>query len=157
MARDVVTVAPDETVRSVADRFLSGDPRLMRYHALPIVDREGRLVGLVTQGDILRALEQDPSGAMPVIEAGTRSPLVAYPDETVFDALTKMLAEQHWPFAGGRSRRSAQNAGLPESRQRDGQLEPQSARGVRARARLVRRFPARRSTAAQPQRAIRRR
>ena len=58
MARDVVTVAPDETVRSVANRFLSGDPRLMRYHALPIVNREGRLVGLVTQGDILRVKSQ---------------------------------------------------------------------------------------------------
>jgi CIC family chloride channel protein len=91
MARDVVTVAPDETVRSVANRFLSGDPRLMRYHALPIVNAEGRLVGLVTQGDILRALDQDPAGATPVIDAGTHAPIVAYPDESVFDALTKML------------------------------------------------------------------
>jgi len=91
MARDVVTVAPDETVRSVANRFLSGDPRLMRYHALPIVNGEGRLVGLVTQGDILRVLDQDPAGATPVIDAGTRAPIVAYSDESVFDALTKML------------------------------------------------------------------
>jgi CIC family chloride channel protein len=91
MARDAVTVLPDETVRSVADRFLSGDPRLMRYHALPIVDGEGRLAGLITQGDVLRSLESEPTGATPVIDAGTRSPVVAYPDESVFDALTTML------------------------------------------------------------------
>ena len=91
MARDAVTVLPDETVRNVADRFLSGDPRLMRYHALPIADKEGRLTGLITQGDVLCSLESEPTGATPVIDAGTRSPVVAYPDESVFDALTTML------------------------------------------------------------------
>jgi len=45
----------------------------------------------VTQGDLLRALQADPAGEMPVIEAGTRSLIVAYPDERVFDAVTKML------------------------------------------------------------------
>ncbi len=82
---------PEETVRAVADRFASGDPRLVRHRALPIVDREGHLVGIVTQGDILRALESAPRGDMPVIDAGARSLVVTYPDESAFDALTKML------------------------------------------------------------------
>src|SRR5713226_8770168 len=51
----------------------------------------GLLQGLVTQGDLLRALQDDPDGKMSVLEAGTRSLVVAYPDERVFDALTKML------------------------------------------------------------------
>jgi CBS domain-containing protein len=91
MAYDVVTVAPEETVRAVADRFASGDPLLVQHRALPILDRNARLVGIVTQGDILRALEVDPQGATPVIDAGTRSLVVAYPDESAFDALTTML------------------------------------------------------------------
>jgi chloride channel protein, CIC family len=91
MAHDVVTVAPEETVRAVADRFASGDPRLVQHRALPVLDRDARLVGIVTQGDILRALEADPQGATPVIDAGTRSLVVAYPDESAFDALTTML------------------------------------------------------------------
>jgi chloride channel protein, CIC family len=91
MAHDVVTVAPEETVRAVADRFASGDPRLVQHRALPVLDRDARLLGIVTQGDILRALEADPQGATPVIDAGTRSLVVAYPDETAFDALTTML------------------------------------------------------------------
>jgi CBS domain-containing protein len=91
MARDVATVVPEESVRVAADRFANGDLKTSRHHALPIVDSEGRLLGLVTQGDLLRALQADPEGEMTVLEAGTRSLVVAYPDERVFDAVTKML------------------------------------------------------------------
>jgi CBS domain-containing protein len=55
------------------------------------VDSVGRLHGLVTQGDLLRALQIDPEGKMSVLDAGTRSLVVAYRDERVFDAVTKML------------------------------------------------------------------
>jgi CIC family chloride channel protein len=91
MARDIATVEPQETVRVAADRFATGDLSNYRHHALPIVDSAGQLQGLVTQGDLLRALQADPAGEMPVIDAGTRSLIVAYPDERVFDAVTKML------------------------------------------------------------------
>lgn len=91
MARHVIAIQPDETIRSAANRFLSNDPQLMNYHSLPIVDKSGRLAGIITQGDILRALHESPDGSMTVIDAGTRAPLVAYPDQTAFDALTKMI------------------------------------------------------------------
>jgi CIC family chloride channel protein len=91
MARAVATVEPEETVRSAADRFANGDLMTSRHHALPIVDSAGRLWGLVTQGDLLRAFQVDPEGKMSVLDAGTRSLVVAYPDERVFDAVSKML------------------------------------------------------------------
>ena len=91
MVRDVATVDPGETVRNLADRFAAGDLKASRHQALPIMDSAGRLQGLVTQGDILRALQQDPSGQMNVLDAGARSVVVAYPDDRVFDAMTKML------------------------------------------------------------------
>jgi CIC family chloride channel protein len=91
MARDIATIKPEETVRSAADRFATGDLKTSRYHALPIVDSAGKLQGLVTQGDLLRSLQADPAGQTTVIDAGTRSLIVAYPDERVFDAVTKML------------------------------------------------------------------
>jgi CBS domain-containing protein len=91
MTEGVVTVSPEETVRAVADRMASGDPRLMRHRALPIVSQDGRLLGIVTQGDILRGLEENPAGDLPVIEVGSRSLIVAHSDESAFDALTKML------------------------------------------------------------------
>jgi CIC family chloride channel protein len=91
MASDVATIEPEETVRAAADRFATGDLKTSRHHALPIVNSAGRLEGLVTQGDLLRALQADPAGEMTVIDAGTRSLIVAYPDERVFDAVMKML------------------------------------------------------------------
>jgi CBS domain-containing protein len=91
MARDVATVVPEESVRVAAERFANGDLKTSRHHALPIVDSEGHLKGLVTQGDLLRALQADPSGDLSVLDAGTRSLVVAYPDERVFDAVMKML------------------------------------------------------------------
>jgi chloride channel protein, CIC family len=91
MGRDVVTVRPEQTVREVADRFASGDLRTSRHQALPVVDSNGHLQGLITQGDLLRALQVDPEGKMSVLDAGARSLVVAYPDERVFDAVTKML------------------------------------------------------------------
>jgi chloride channel protein, CIC family len=91
MAQGTLTVAPEETIRAVADRLASEDPRLAGHRALPIINQQGQLVGMVTQGDILRGLQEDPAGDLPVIEAGTRSLIVAHADESVFEALTKML------------------------------------------------------------------
>lgn len=91
MVRDVETVQPEETILAAAERFANGDLKSSRHHALPIVDSGRRLQGLVTQGDLLRALQADPSGQMSVLDAGARSLVVAYPDERVFDAVTKML------------------------------------------------------------------
>ena len=91
MAPDVATVVPEESVRVAAERFANGELKTSRHHALPIVDSEGHLKGMVTQGDLLRALQADPSGDLSVLDAGTRSLVVAYPDERVFDAVMKML------------------------------------------------------------------
>ena len=58
---------------------------------LPIVGSDGLLQGIVTQGDLLRALESDPNGTMTVLEAGSNAPIVTYPDELTFDAMYRML------------------------------------------------------------------
>jgi CBS domain-containing protein len=58
---------------------------------LPIVSEDGHLAGIVTQGDLLRALENDPQGQLTVLEAGSNTPIVAYPDELAHDAMYRML------------------------------------------------------------------
>jgi CBS domain-containing protein len=55
------------------------------------VDGDGKLTGLITFGDILHALEQDPAGSMSVAEAGSKGLVVTYPDELLYDAAGKML------------------------------------------------------------------
>jgi chloride channel protein, CIC family len=56
-----------------------------------ILDSVGQLAGILTQGDMARALRADPSGNMTVLNAGNQSPVVTYPDELVHDAVVKML------------------------------------------------------------------
>jgi CBS domain-containing protein len=56
-----------------------------------IVDEQNRLVGIITRGDIVRALRQDHAAAMTVAEAGSSQLTVAFPDEPLHAALTKML------------------------------------------------------------------
>ncbi|MGB9403241.1 MAG: chloride channel protein [Candidatus Acidiferrales bacterium] len=91
MRQSVVTILPEMTLRELGDRIAKGDLSLNLTRGLPIVTREGELAGLLTQGDLLRALEKDPAGSLTMREAASKSLLVAYPDERAFDALFRML------------------------------------------------------------------
>ncbi|HEU5334540.1 MAG TPA: CBS domain-containing protein, partial [Terriglobales bacterium] len=68
-----------------------GDPAAVAHQGHPIVDHAGRLVGIVTRSDVLRALDKDSSGRLTVLQAGTRDPSVAYPDELLSEAVARML------------------------------------------------------------------
>jgi len=91
MRKDVVPIAQEMTVSELAGHMGRGEPAYNLTQGLPIVSPDGNLVGVVTQGDLLRALEQEPRGTMTVLEAGSNEPLVAYPDELVHDAMHRML------------------------------------------------------------------
>ena len=58
---------------------------------IAIVDKNQRLAGIITRGDILRALEQGDKNGTTVIEAGSHDLIVAFPDEVLHEAATKML------------------------------------------------------------------
>ncbi|HEX9006060.1 MAG TPA: chloride channel protein [Bacteroidota bacterium] len=62
----------------------------VRHQALPIVDDAGKLAGIITRGDIVRALQNNPGGDITVLEAGTKNPVVASPDEPLSDAVATM-------------------------------------------------------------------
>ena len=79
------------TVRELADRIAKGDAALSLTRGLPVVGPDGQLEGIETQGDLLRALQADPTGQMTVLDAGSRSLIVTYADERAFDALFRML------------------------------------------------------------------
>lgn len=91
MRTDVPTIPPEMTVGELAERMGRGEPGFNMTQGLPICDVEGKLAGIVTQGDLLRALKLDPSGKIKVLDAGSQSLIVAYPDERAFDALYRML------------------------------------------------------------------
>jgi CBS domain-containing protein len=79
-------------IGELARRISAGDVGLTRHQALLLVDEQGSLAGILTRGDLVRALAGDPSGSLTALEAGRADPHVAYPDETVGEALERMLA-----------------------------------------------------------------
>jgi len=91
MRTDVPTIPPEMTVGELTERMGRGEPGFNMTQGLPICDADGKLAGIVTQGDLLRALKLDPSGKIKVLDAGSQSLIVAYPDERAFDALYRML------------------------------------------------------------------
>jgi len=91
MRKDVLPVPPEMTVGELAERMARHEPGFNLSDGLPIADTNGRLLGIVTQGDLLRALEKDPTGRTTLGGASDRKPIVAYPDELVIEALFRML------------------------------------------------------------------
>jgi chloride channel protein, CIC family len=93
MTKNVPAVAPDVPMREVAQMMSrhSGTPGYDPAQGLPIVSSDGDLMGIVTQRDVLTALEQDPSGDQPVLRDKTRKVIVAYEDEVAHTALMRML------------------------------------------------------------------
>ena len=91
MSRDVPTISATMTVNELARGIAAQVPELTQHQGLPIVDERGRLIGLITRGDLLRALEKDAEGKQTVLEAGSQQPFVAYADESLYEAATRML------------------------------------------------------------------
>jgi CIC family chloride channel protein len=91
MDREVPTIPATMRVGELAARIAIHDPEVSHHQGRFIVDQEGNLAGLITRGDVLRALDQDPKGSVGVLDAGTRELIVAHPEEMIAQAADKML------------------------------------------------------------------
>ena len=91
MDREVPCVQANLKLTELADRIARGDSILSRRQGTLIVDEENRLVGIITRGDLVRALRQDQNLLTTVADAGSSDLVVAFPDEPLVSALTKML------------------------------------------------------------------
>jgi chloride channel protein, CIC family len=91
MKRDVQPIPQEMTVAQLVECAAGNKPLINIAEGLPIIAKDGRLVGIVTQSDLLCAFEKDPEGKMTVADAGSGSLVVAYPDEPVAEALHRML------------------------------------------------------------------
>lgn len=54
MTTNVITVEPNTDVRDIARRLVEN-----RISAVPVVDRDGRIVGIVSEGDLMRRAESE--------------------------------------------------------------------------------------------------
>ncbi|HEX6804946.1 MAG TPA: chloride channel protein [Terriglobales bacterium] len=89
MDREPPLISGALRVSELSDRIARGEPEVNRHQAMLVVDSEGKLAGLITRGDVLRALQQDSTKT--VLDASSRDVVVTYPDETLNDAAAKML------------------------------------------------------------------
>lgn len=93
--RDVMDVQPPTvpaalSVTELAARIARHDPQVSRRQGTLLLDEEQRLVGIITRGDMVRAMERQPVPET-AADAGTRELVITYPDELLQDALTKMV------------------------------------------------------------------
>ncbi len=99
--RAIVSVAPDSPARDAA-RLLAGH----RIGALLVLDAAGRVVGLLSESDIVRAVAERPQGLAGLrVAALMRRDLVMVGPDTAIPAAIEMLAEgsqRHLPVVDPR-------------------------------------------------------
>ncbi len=91
MSKDFDVVPANTRVAELAERITRHDPAVTKHQGVFILDPSGKLVGIITRADIMRAFEKDSSGNMSVLEAGSSNLAVTYPDEVLYDAAARML------------------------------------------------------------------
>jgi len=87
-----VSIPSDLLLGVLSSRLAAGDAALGHHHAWPIVDARGGLAGILTRGDLVRALGRPGGSALTALEAGCRAPVTAFVDETLEEASARMLA-----------------------------------------------------------------
>jgi CBS domain-containing protein len=91
MDTDPALVSADMRIGELADRIARRDPAVSSHQGILVMDAAGKLCGLMTRGDLLRALDRDPSGETIVLDAASKNLVVTYRDELLHDASAKML------------------------------------------------------------------
>jgi CBS domain-containing protein len=101
MTRDVITVAPEDTLGEAAERMAGNDV------GSAVVVEHGHLIGILTERDVLRAVAgRVHSSEARVREWMTADPVTAGEETTAVDALETMMDNgfRHLPvLEGGRT------------------------------------------------------
>lgn len=91
MDQNVPFVPAAMKIGDLAERIARGEPQVAGHHGMIVLDEQGKLAGIITRGDVMRALDKDPSGEITVRDAGSQNVVVTYPDEGLQEASEKML------------------------------------------------------------------
>lgn len=86
-----VSLSFDTPFEELVRRISSHDPALGGHHAHPVLDGKGRLLGIITRGDVVRGIET----ACPEAGVGdfaTTKLVTVGPADSLHDAILKMLA-----------------------------------------------------------------
>jgi H+/Cl- antiporter ClcA/predicted transcriptional regulator len=116
-------------------RIASGDPLVCTRQGTLLGDEHGNLTGIITRGDVIRAFERSRDETLTVGEVGSTSLIVTYPDETLHDAVARMLRHDvgRLPVVERSNRRTVVGylgrASIMNARQRYHREEETRARG----------------------------
>jgi CIC family chloride channel protein len=91
MDHDVPLIPGTTPLPRFSARVASGDPLVCTRQGTLLGDEHGNLTGIITRGDVVRSFERSRDHTLTVGEAGSTNLIVAYPDETLHDAMAKML------------------------------------------------------------------
>ena len=75
----------------LSDRIARSDPEVSRHEGLLLVDEKQQLAGIITRGDVIRALAEDGHNDITVSAAGSHNVIVSYADELLYEAVSKMV------------------------------------------------------------------
>jgi CBS domain-containing protein len=97
MSRDLLTVAPDLPLDEMAKRMVSRDV------GAALVTEADRLVGIVTERDVLRAVARGLGQSLVVADCMTPDPETMEPDESIEHAAVLMIhgGFRHLPITEG--------------------------------------------------------
>jgi CIC family chloride channel protein len=88
MTRDFPTVPPDMPVSALMSKLSRSG-----HHGFPVVDNEGRLFGVVTLSDVEASVTgegEDYREELHVSDIATKSPIVAYPNESLYKTMLRL-------------------------------------------------------------------
>jgi H+/Cl- antiporter ClcA/CBS domain-containing protein len=91
MIRDVPTLPASMKASDLLAEMSKPGGRLTRKQGACLVDDRGKLVGIITQSDMLRALEKSKGEDLNLLEVGCDDLVVIYEDELLRDAVVKLL------------------------------------------------------------------
>ncbi len=84
--QDVMTRNYPTMVSSMQVREIGSLSRRTGHHGFPVLDNDGRLVGVVTLADLEHSL-RNGTADLPVDNIVDKSPLVAYPEQSLYDVM----------------------------------------------------------------------
>jgi H+/Cl- antiporter ClcA/CBS domain-containing protein len=88
---DLVPMVPAKLTLAEFATRLNEDPDLSRRQGTVVVDEQGRLTGMITRGDLFRAMRESEPARRTVAEACSTNVVVAYPEDSLHAAVMKML------------------------------------------------------------------
>lgn len=91
MDREAPCIPATMKLAELSDLVSNGSTPVSQRQGTLIVNEEQQLVGIITRGDIVRALRRDTDGKMTVAQAGSTDLVVTFPDEPLHAALANML------------------------------------------------------------------